>query len=360
MGLNLFQAKTADLIGLDVGTKAVKLIRLKRTAYGYCVTAAGIADIQRVPEADQATPDAKSVQEAIGRCLATAQVRDCYAVGGVAGSEVMVRGFKFPPLPMEALEQAVLLEAQSVCPLEMKNSTLDYQLVGSVQSAQGQVGQRQPHCGVMAVAAERLIRQRSLQMMNAGLKPVLMDVEALALLNCLNELNLVKPHVTPAIIDLGYSTTTIIIYGQNGLPFVRDLHIAGGTMLRQISDDLKMDERTVQAVLGGAQDSACTNEDRNRILLSLNNAIRPLVMTINETIRFHSMHEKGAVEKIFLCGGFSMVETFVEMLSDALPVETVLLDPMSCLQWEAPAGQAELKTCGPALAVATGLAMRTL
>jgi type IV pilus assembly protein PilM len=359
MALKLFQAKKTDLIGLDVGSKAVKLIRLKNTAGGYCVTAAGIADIQQAGEADESERDGKSVEAAIRRCLAAAQVRERYTVSGVAGSEVMVRGFKFPPMPPEAVEQAVLLEAQSVCPLEMKNSVLDYQLVGTAQDVQKDADPLRPRCGLMAAAAERLVRQRSQQLTTAGLKPVLMDVEALALLNCLNALNLVESRVTPAIIDLGYSTTNIIIYGQNGLPFVRDLNIAAGSMLRQICKEQAADEDLVHGVLCGME-TTCTRETRNGILLSMNNAMRPLVSMLNETLRFYAMHEKNAVGKIFLCGGFSLVSTFAEMLTDALPIETVHLNPMDHLEWDTPAAQSELKTCGPALAVATGLAMRTL
>jgi Tfp pilus assembly PilM family ATPase len=81
---------------------------------------------------------------------------------------------------------------------------------------------------------------------------------------------------------------------------------------------------------------------------------------ISETIRFYSTHEKDAVGKVFLCGGFSLVSTFTEMLTDALPVETVLLNPLDHVQWDVPAAQQEFRACGPALAVATGLAMRTL
>lgn len=359
MVLNLFQAKKTDLIGLDVGSKAVKLIRLRKTARSYSVTAAARSDIQRSGDAEAGGPEAQCVEEAIRRCIATAQVRERFAVGGVAGAEVMVRGFKFPPMPLEAVDQAVLLEAQSVCPLEMKNSVLDYQLVGSAQDIQKDTNPR-PQCGLMAAAAERLVQQRSLQMTKSGLKPVLMDVEALALLNCLNELNMIESHVTPAIIDLGYSKTSIIIYGHNGLPFVRNLNMSAGSMLRQISQEQAMDEQALHEVLRNVQDGGCTKEKRNSVLLSLNNAIRPLVTTINETIRFYTMHEKNAVGRIFLCGGCSLISTFAEMLTDALPIETGFLNPLDYMQWETPASAQELKTCGPALAVAAGLAMRTI
>jgi len=355
----LLKARKTDLIGLDVGSRAVKLVRLRRSGGGYIVTAAGIADIGQADDGSSVA-DSKRVEEAIGRCLATAQVHERYAVAGLTGSEVMVRGFSFPPLPPEAVEQAVFLEAQSVCALDMKSSALDYQLVGADQDAGSDLTQPRPRCGLMAAASEHLIKQRTSQLTSAGLKPVYLDVEALALLNCVNELNLVDSQATCAIIDMGYSTTSVIIYGKNGLPFVRDLNSAGGGLLKQIAREHDTDERTVHEVLCDTQAGTCSREKRNSMLLSLNTAIRPLVMMINETIRFHSMHEKDPVGQVFLCGGFSLVSTFTEMLSDALPVETAVLNPLDHVQWDVPGGQQALKACGPALAVATGLAMRTL
>jgi type IV pilus assembly protein PilM len=270
----------------------------------------------------------------------------------------MVRGFKFPPLPLKAIEQAVALEAQSVCPLDMKNSVLDYQLVGLCPSDRQEPS---PQSGLMVVGTERLISQRVSQLAAAGVKAVLMDAEALALLNCLTELNMVEDYGTVGVIDIGHSKTSIVIYGQNGLPFVRDLNIAGDTIVRQIAAELGISEQDVRSGLCGKPNPGFTTEQRNQLLLVLNNAIRPLVIMINETLRFYSFQEKNAmVEKIFLSGGFPLISMFTDMLSDALPVETGLLNPLDHMEWQAGSGQSSIQTCGPALAIATGLAMRRM
>jgi type IV pilus assembly protein PilM len=360
MVMSLLTAKKTEWIGLDVGTRSVKLVRLRRGELGYCVTAAGMADMPPVENGEGDT-DSSRVTAALKECLARAQVRERYAVCGVAGPEVMVRGFKFPPLPLKALDQAVHLEAQSVCPLDIKSSVLDYQLVQPVSEGAGQPQQEvRSQSGLMVVGTDRLIRQRVSQVTAAGIKPVLMDAEALALLNCLNELNLIQGRNTVAVIDIGYSTTSVIIYGQNGLPFVRDLTIAGGSIIRQISTEQGLDEKTVCQTLCGFGEESISKEQRNQMLLALNNAIRPLVTMINETLRFYSFQEKNAaVEQIFLCGGFSLIPMFTDMLTDALPVETGLLNPLEHMAWDASQPQNEWKACGPALAIAAGLAMRT-
>lgn len=350
--------KKTELVGLDVGTWAVKLVRLARQDGCYRVMAAASMEVG----SEQGENTAARTQAAIGACLSRAGVRDGLFVCAVAGTEVMVRGFKFPPLPLKAVENAVLLEAQSVCPLDMRNSILDYQLIGSesMETAM-KTGEAQPQSGLMVVGTQRLIQQRLSQLSAAGIKPVLMDAEALALLNCLTELDMIDDHETVGVIDIGCSKTSIVIYGQNGLPFVRDLNVAGDVILRQISGEISMEETQVRSLLFQPESHEIPKEQRNQLLLALNNAIRPLVTMVNETLRYYSFQEKNAVvEKIFLSGGFSLAPMFMDMLTDALPVETSVLNPLAHMDWHAGSNQAQMKTYGPALAVATGLAMRTL
>ncbi|MCE5185500.1 MAG: type IV pilus assembly protein PilM [Planctomycetaceae bacterium] len=351
--MSLLTKKKTEVVGLDVGSRAVKLVRLSRNERGYCVTAAAICELA----AAAGGSDEARAAKAIGECLSRAEVRERSAVCAAAGTEVMIRGFKFPPLPLKALDQAVLLEAQSVCPLDMKTSVLDYQLVETEGQNRAEPG---PHNGLMVVGTQRLINQRISALTAARVKPVLMDAEALALLNCLTELNLVGDSGTVAVIDIGWSKSSVIIYGQNGLPFVRDLNVAGGSIIGQISGEQGLSESDVQQILCDAE-AAIGGANRNKTLLSLNNAIRPMVMMINETLRFYAFQEKSsAVEKIFLCGGFSQVPMFRDMLMDALPAEAEVLNPMDHIEWQTPAEQNGLKACGPVLAIATGLAMRTV
>lgn len=352
--MTLFTSRKSELVGLDVGTWAVKLVRLAKQQRHYQVTAAAAIELC---DLDPSIDAAERAEAAIRECLQRAGIRDRYAVCAVAGTEVMVRGFKFPPLPLKAVEQAISLEAQSVCPLDMKSSVLDYQLISENPVDTAACKQEpQSQTGVIVVATEKLIRQRKAQAAAAGIKPVLVDSEALALLNCISELDLIQDHGTIGAIDIGHSKTSIIIYGQNGLPFVRDLNLGGEAILQQIGREHNMDERQVRQALCRPE---LLKEQRNQLLLALNNAIRPLVVMINDTLRFYSLHEKNStVEKIFLSGGFSLAPMFTDMLADALPVETSVLNPLDYM--ERGDGQELPKTYGPALAIATGLAMRTL
>jgi len=354
--LNKLQSQV-ELIGLDVGTAAVKLVRLLKDADGYTVSAARKEDIH---PAGNDKKQNTAVTEAIRQCIQKANLDTRNVVCGIAGPDIMVRGFKFPPLPDEAIAQAVRFEMQQVCPFESRDVVLDYQLIDIPGDAAGQkTAKVKSRHGVMIACTENVVKEKTTHLAEAGVKPLLVDANALATLNCLNELEILDTDGAVAVIDVGWEFTNVVIYGNDGLPFVRDLNSAGRQIVEKISTELQLSHEAVRSALAGDKTA---DHIQNKILLSLNNAVRPLAMAINETLRFYSFQEKNAgVEKIYLCGGFALLDTFMEFFSDALPVEVKLLNPFEKMNLRTNDADTELiNTYGPGLVVAAGLAMRTI
>lgn len=347
-----------ELVGLDIGTASVKLIQLLKDKDGYTASAAVKEDIKS--GAENAKPDPAVITDAVKRCLKKANLPGGNVVCGVSGPEVIVRGFKFPPLPDEAVEQAVQFEVRQVCPFDSKEMILDYQLVEDATSAAGQKNAKvSPRSGLMIACTENVIKTKTAVLAQAGAKPILVDADALAMLNCLTELQFLDTNNTVAVIDVGWELTNVVIYGRDGLPFVRDLAIAGRQVTQNICREVELSQDVVLQALAGQQVDL---EVKSKILLALNNAVRPLAMAVNETLRFYSFQEKkSGVEQIFLCGGFSLYETFMEFFTDALPVDVKRLNPFEKMKCQAGnEGNELLKTFGPGLVVAAGLAMRTI
>lgn len=355
MVLNLLTHRQIEPVGLDIGTSAVKLVRLRRTSDGYAVAAAAKQLIAGGPEDEKQRSQACA--EAVKSCFQKACLKSKNAVAGVSGPEVMVRGFKLGPLPMEAVSQAVGIEAQQVCPLDMKHSVLDYQLIESqpIVSSDGSI--LQPRHGLMTVAAEHALQQKMQILAESGVRTLMIDADALALLNCLNELHLLETSGTVAVVDIGTAFTNVVIYGQDGLPFVRDINIAGQRIVEHLIQTLAVSESQAYGILSG---QASADVPQNKALLALNDAIRPLANAINETLRFYSFQEKGAgLDCIYLCGGFAQTSSFAEFLADALPASVRILNPFEAMAVEDQIPDAdELIKSGPAFAVAAGLAMR--
>ena len=122
----LIGIRQVEVMGLDIGRSAVKMVQLDRDEDRYCVVTAAMQEIER---SDDPAQRQTNTAAAIRRCFSHSGRTTRNVVCGVGGPDVMVRSFSFPNLPPEAIGQAVMLEAQQVCPLDIQSSVVDYQLI---------------------------------------------------------------------------------------------------------------------------------------------------------------------------------------------------------------------------------------
>jgi type IV pilus assembly protein PilM len=348
----MFKFEPRDVLGLDIGSSQIKLIQLQKERSGYTVTAAAITEIPDSADDEKAN---SNTTDAIDRCLSSSGAQTRYAVCGVSGPEVAVRGFTFPPLPAAEVAGAVALEARQVCPFNIDESAVDYQLVPEDE---------QNIRGVMVAGTNKVIEQKMDLTKDASLKCVLMDVEGLALLNCLesfssDENDNRSGRQTAAVLNVGNTRTTLAIRGENGLPFIRDISYAGNHIAEHIANEHNIDIEHVHKILCGSE-----SEPEAELVLgkALADSLRRLVIDVNETLRYYAAQERSAsVDRIFICGGFALVKGFVELLNDQLTAKAILWNPLENITCTAGYDSKEtIKQKGPAMALAAGLAMRSI
>ena len=338
------------VLGLDIGSAAVKMVALDRTDAGYVPSAAGLAEIA-VNVDDQSSPQADTIR-AIRECCEGTRSKSRLAVCGVSGAEVAVRDFEFPPLSDEEIEAAVLLEAAQVCPFNAADSAIGYQVIPN--------GHEKTR-GVLVAATKPLVHAKMECARKAGLKCILMDVDGLALLNCYNGLARGRQNLpegrTVAILNVGASHTTLAVMDKNGWPFIRDMAYAGDDIVAQIAAQKGQTTDVIKALLSGDP-----VPDAPDIGDSLEKACLKLISDVGETLRYYVAQSKSPmVDKLLVCGGFALTRGFVELLNSRLGTQAVLWNPFDAAHFgQNPQCQEILAKTGPALAVAAGLAMRSI
>jgi type IV pilus assembly protein PilM len=340
-----------DVLGLDIGSSSVRMVQLARDNDGYSVVAAAISDIE-LTGGDSAAREA-NVVKAVQRCVSLARTRARWAVCSVSGPEVAVRHFKFPPMKTEELDSAVHLEASQVCPFNVDDGVVEYQIIpnGSAEEAVA---------GVLVAATNHVINKKASIVEKASLNCVLMDVDGLALLNCLAENRKGAGQMaSAAILDVGASCTTLSVMSENNLPFVRTVPYAGNDIVNQIAKDNNVSPDIVKKDIYGSTRPTIPPES---LQPSLENACQKLVSDVAETLRYHSAQAKSLpVDQILVCGGFGMVRGFVDILNRHLPVRTILWNPFDTMKCSVGRQCLDvIQVNGPAMAVAAGLAMRSV
>jgi len=387
-----------EVLGLDIGSSAVKMVALRKDNSGYTVDAAAIAEIA---PSDNSNQRKINTIRAIHDCLKSAGTKRKLAVCGISGPEVAVRDFEFPLLDTEEISGAVRLEASQVCPFNTNDGAVDYQIISDLsrrcpdtadtqaetsspasqpKDASRRDGQANDQSdnktkGVLVAATNKLINSKVQFAKEAHLKCVLMDVDGLALLNCFNELadEDLRTKGARAILNAGASNMSIAVMGANGWPFIRDMAYAGNDIIEQIATEKNIPTESVKEMLFGNSQAAGVELNH-----SLEQACRKVIDDIDETLRFYSAQVKSTtVDRIFVCGGFALAAGFVELLSSQLGIEAVFWNPFEKLRCDIPKpGSARLSSPKPGqdnrqyqdfftkngsvMAVAAGLAMRSI
>jgi type IV pilus assembly protein PilM len=345
----LFEFKKTDVLGLDIGSCAVKMVALRKSDTGYTATAAGLTQI--APSEDDNQRRTNTIQ-AIRKCFESARIKTKLAVCGVSGQEVAVRNFEFPSLLPEEIPTAISLEASQVCPFSAEDSAVDYHLM---------LKENNKTSGVLVAATNTLIKSKTQLAKEARLNCILMDVDGLALLNCFNGLGDgqqdTRTHRTVAILNVGGSFTTLAIMDNNGWPFIRDMTYAGNDIMAQIAAENNTSIETVREILSG--DPSAFEPGFHD---SLEKASQKLIADVAETLRYYTAQSASSnVEKILVCGGFALAAGCVELLNRRLGAEAVLWNPFDKIPCDGNR-QCEdiLSKAGPEMAVAAGLAMRSI
>lgn len=355
----MFDAATnRPVVGLDIGSSAVKMVSFRTNGNGYNVTAAAMSKIESVNDGEG--PSEKAIITAINECFKSSQgaiSRGSHFVLGLSGpKKVKVSSFSFTSLTLEEVSQAVVFEAAQVCPFDTRNSVIDYQLIGLDDAGSSLKKKKKIYPsveGFLAVATKKAISSRQKLAEDALLKCVLMDSEALALLNCLKE-NLTSAEKLPiAVVNVGRSLTTVVILGADGLPFIRDLSRSGKDIIDYIAKNRNTSTSEIQQQLFDGMGAADFTAD-------IGQASKWLILDVAETLTYYSARHSGnAIKHVYVCGGFSLLDEFVKAMADGIDSEVSVWNPFSRMHCEDNvAGSDIAKKYGPALAVAAGLAMR--
>ena len=343
----LLKFKQEQIIGLDIGSSAVKLVQLRKDDSVYTVTAADMVPIAESAESLRAR-DMNAVRAIIG-CIHSTGVQNRFAVCGLCGSEVAVRHFKFPHMAPDEIQGAVTFEAAQVCPFSIDDSAVDYRLIPNDENAVS---------GIFVAATSKLIEKKLRLVRDSSLNCALMDVDGLAILNCFTQSEKIKKGQVTAILNVGNTFATLVIMNDNNLPFVRDISCAGADIVKQIASERNLSMQLVSEIIAAPPDSP----QQHDLGSSLAAACQKLITDVTDTLRYYMAQEKAvAIEKVLLCGGFALNKRFADLLAAKLPAKVVLWNPFEKMRCEAGKSAEDLlEKKGPAMVVAAGLAMRSI
>ena len=346
--------KVKAVIGLDIGSSAVKAVELKVSGKGFKVIAFGSEPVPPDSIVDGAIIDGTAVADAIRRLFENNKAFKTKDVAAsLSGNAVIVKKINLPVMTEAELAESIYWEAEQYIPFDIQDVSLDYQILdpGTGPDSKGTMD-------VLLVAAKKeKIADYTGVISQAGRVPVVVDVDAFAMQNAY-EINYgLDPQAVVVLLNAGASAINInILSGEQSL-FTRDISIGGNAYTEAVQKELNLPFESAEQLKRGEPIDGVAFEE---VTPALHAMTENVLLEIQKTFDFFkATASSDRIDKIVLSGGASRVDGFAKALEDRFGAPVEAFDPFKKIAFDPiKLGVKEPEALVPTAVVAVGLALR--
>ena len=346
----LFGLGAKPVIGLDIGSSAIKLVEAEKKRSGWVVRSFTSLTLPEDAIVDGEIVNHVAVVEAIKSILKESATRSKLVSTSVAGSSVIIKHISIPKTAPKEMEDQVYWEAEQYIPFDMKEISLDFEVV------QEDMGDGK--MDILLVAAKKdFIEKRLAAVRECGLNPQVLDVDVLALANVFWENYEMTPDNAAILVDVGASLTKINIVSHNTTIFTRDVAVGGKNLTQEIQNKLGISFQEAEVL----KIDACSTGQIPEEVLPLVNAISENIsLEIRRSLDFYAASPvQLPVTAVYLCGGGSRIPGLSNMLAEILGLPIEYLNPFAKVACSGRQFNEEfLSAISSSAAVPLGLALR--
>lgn len=346
--LSFLPGAEKSYLSLDIGSSSVKMLEVRGGHDALKVVNVGLAQLPANAIQSNVVQDAASVAHTIRNLLTSRKVTTTEVIAAVPGPAVIIKRATFPMQNPQELEETILFEAGNFIPESLENVNLDYQILDSAQDAN--------EIEVLLVAVRKdVINSYVAAISEAGLVPVVVDVDYFALENMF-ELNYApEPEEVVALINIGARYSSINIMKGRRSAFTGDVPVGGRQFTELLAQELGVSYEEAEDVkIFGDEDPK-----RQKAENIMSTAADQLLDEVQRALSFFwtgSAEEQ--INAAYLSGGSAHLPGLVEAMSERLQIPVMFSDPFRALSVGRQVDEQFLREHASALAVSVGLATR--
>ena len=348
-------ARSRNLVGLDIGDSAIKLAELRDLGRGRGSQLVALASEPLSGEAivDGAIMDSGVVIETIQRLFRNSGVRNKQVATSLSGHAVIIKRVSLPVMNEQELVESIQWEAEQYIPFDIEDVSMDYQILeGTSLSGEGNMD-------VLLVAVKKdKISDYTNVVTQAGLQPVVVEVDAFSLQNAFEANYDPEPQQVIALIDIGAAVTSITLLQGSNPSFWRDINIGGNQYTDAIQKELNLNQDTAERLKRGEDVSGAKSDNVVPILAAVTEDV---CSEIQKTIDFYKATSASdePLDRIYLTGGASQLGNLKDALAQRFRTSVEYMNPFRKIQTASRDLSPEVVTrMSPGSAVAVGLALR--
>ena len=350
MNLSMFSRKK-EAVAFDIGSNSIKLVQMNQTKRGWELVKMGMAELPPEAIVDGSIIDSMTVTNTLKDLVKEHGVKVKDAVSSLTGHSVIIKKVRFPAMTEEELADSIQWEAEQYIPFPITDVNIDFQILGADTDGRGQMD-------VMLVAVKKdVINDYTNVIKEAGLNPVVIDVDSFALENMMEINYPIAPGENIAMVNIGASITSIsVIFGGLTI-FTRSIPMGGNQFTEEIQRQLSISFRDAEDLKSGRKHSA---EHSGDLAGAMDSVATNLTFEVKRSLDFFLGGAQGSyVSKIYLSGGGSKVAGLQNMMQEKTSIPVEVINPFKSIEANQKQFDSErLKDAAPFFGVAVGLATR--
>ncbi|HUP47131.1 MAG TPA: type IV pilus assembly protein PilM [Thermoanaerobaculia bacterium] len=349
----MFFSKSKNVVGLDIGSSAIKLVELKEKKGGsYSLVKLGIERLSPEAIVDGSIMDSSMVVETISRLNTEKAVKNSNYATSLSGHSVIIKKISLPAMSPEELSESIQWEAEQYIPFDINDVNLDYVPLSTPGAGD--------NIEVILVAVKKdKINDYTSVISQTGKVAMLVDVDAFALQNCYEVNHDIDEDKVLALVNIGASVTNVNVLSGSSSVFWRDITFGGNQYTDAIQRELSLSFEQAEELKRGRPQGDYTIQ---QVIPIMNSVSEDFAGELRKTLDFFTA-TSGAerVDEIVLAGGGSGVLNLDAILRDKFGMPVTILDPFRRVTVdESEFNPEELAEIAPSMAIAVGLAIRKL
>jgi len=340
-----------NLVGLDIGSSAVKAVELARKGPALQLLNLGFENLQTDTIVDGQIMELNNVSNVIAHIFSEHQIRTTRVAAGVSGHSVIVKNIVLPHMSDEELQESFSWHAEEHIPFDIGDVNLDYELTSRSSESL--------HVLMAACKSDKINNvKQAIQL--AGKQPVVIDIDAFALQNCYEVNYQPRQGEIVALLNVGAATMNINILNGTRSIFARDASVGGSQYTGLLQKELGISFEQAESVKRGM---ALPDGVEPKPIQPIIEAVsETLALEVKKTFDFYrttAQESDATIQKILLAGGGSKLPGLPEFLAARFDIPVEVFDPFRQIEVDATKFDPDyMREIVPEMAVAVGLALR--
>ena len=354
-----------QLIGLDIGSHAIKLVEIDHGKRGRVLKNFGVIGLPPDAIAEGAIKEMEVVSSALKNLFRNLKIKNKNVATSVSGFSVIVKKIVLDKGAESQLEATIQEQAEQYIPFDINEVNLDFDVLGWGGEDLEDLGSERSSEGpakmdVVLVAAKKdIIGDYVSLLRTSGLNPGVLDVDAFALQNAF-EMSAEVPQGVCALVNVGAEELGINAVKRGASLFTRDSSFGGLQITRAIMSELEVTfEEAEKMKLGAGEVDKKQEKQIKEIFTSV---VSGWGQEIKRALDFvASTYPNEAIDKIIVSGGSCRIPGFQKYLESETGIPVSELNPFENLVIsEKHFDLKYLDYMAPQAAVAAGLALRSI